>query len=104
MRLLEALKILEDATRDCKRRNIDKPEVREALDTIDPYCLPRSLVKEFREHLHPDPGQLGPDIEGQQNALRRVGPSYVLASSTISSQRMVFCGLRASILPVNLPA
>ena len=38
MRILEALKILEDATRDCKARNIDTPETREALDLLDPYC------------------------------------------------------------------
>lgn len=70
MRLLEALKILEDATLDCKRRNIDTPEVREALGTIEPYCLPKSRVKGFREHLHPSLGQFGPDTEGQQQVLR----------------------------------
>jgi len=39
-----------------------------------------------------------------QAIVRRVGPSYVLASSTLSSQRMVICVLRTAMLPVNLPA
>jgi hypothetical protein len=38
MRVLEALKVLEDATLDSKKRDIDTPEVREALDVLDPYC------------------------------------------------------------------
>ena len=50
MRLLEALKILEDATLDCKRRNIDTPEVREALDVLAPYCRPEWKITGFREH------------------------------------------------------
>jgi hypothetical protein len=41
VRLLEALKILEDATLDSKKRNIDTPEVRQALDLFDPICQPK---------------------------------------------------------------
>jgi hypothetical protein len=85
VQLLEALKILEDATLDCKGRNIDTPEVREALETIDPYCLPRWRVKRFREHLHPHPGEFGPDTEGQQQALR------VCFSGIYASIRDVLC-------------
>ena len=40
MRLLEALKILEAATIDCKTRDIDTPEAREALDALASYCQP----------------------------------------------------------------
>jgi len=40
VRVLEALKILEDATLDSKKRDIDTPEVREALDLLDPLCKP----------------------------------------------------------------
>jgi hypothetical protein len=39
MRILEALKILEDATLECKLRRIDTSKVREALDLLEPYVL-----------------------------------------------------------------
>jgi hypothetical protein len=40
VRILEALKILEAAVLECKTREIDTPEVREALDVLAPYCRP----------------------------------------------------------------
>ena len=51
MRVLEALKILEAATIDCKTRDIDTPEVREALDVLAPYCRPEWRIAGFRKHL-----------------------------------------------------
>ena len=41
MRVLEALKILEEAVRDSKKINIDTPEVRAALDLLNPLCSPK---------------------------------------------------------------
>jgi hypothetical protein len=41
MRIPEALTILEDATLECKLRSIDTPEVRTALDLLEPL-LPRA--------------------------------------------------------------
>jgi hypothetical protein len=41
MLILEALKILEAATVECKVRAIDTPDVREALDLLEPYCRPK---------------------------------------------------------------
>jgi hypothetical protein len=70
VRLLEALNILESATIDCKHRNIDTPEVTEALDVLAPYCKPDWRVIGFRNSLRPHPGQFGPDVEGQQQILR----------------------------------
>jgi hypothetical protein len=69
VRLLEALRILEAATIDCKTHNIDTPEAREALDLLEPYCRPSWRVKGFREHLirHEE---FGPGGEGQQQNLR----------------------------------
>ena len=40
VRILEAVKILEAATIECKTRDIDTPEVREALDVVAPYWGP----------------------------------------------------------------
>jgi len=39
VRVLEAFKILDDATLHSKERDIDTADVREALDVVDPYCL-----------------------------------------------------------------
>jgi hypothetical protein len=65
VRILEALKILEAATVECKTRNIDTPEVREALEVLAPYCQPEWRIRGFREHLKPSE-QFGLSGEGQQ--------------------------------------
>ena len=70
MRLLTALKILEAATLDSKKRNIDTPEVRKALDLLDPVCQPTWRVAGFRHQLKPHAGQSGHELEGQQQVLR----------------------------------
>jgi hypothetical protein len=69
VRVLEALKILEDATLDCKNREIDTPDVRQALDALDPYCMPKWRVSGFRDHLRSH-GQEEHELEGQQQILR----------------------------------
>jgi len=48
MTVLEALAILEAATRECKQRNVNTPEIREALDSLDRYVWPKWLVPQFR--------------------------------------------------------
>ena len=70
MRVLEALKILEDAVLDCKKRDIDTPEVREALNRLEPFCAPQWQVEGFRNNLDPVAGRSGADLEGQQQILR----------------------------------
>jgi hypothetical protein len=47
VRVLEALRILEVATVECKLRSIETPEVREALDLLDPYYRPTWYVDEL---------------------------------------------------------
>ena len=69
MRLLEALKILEDATLDSKKRDIDTPEVRQALALLDPICQPKWRAAGFRNKLKPH-GHEGHQLEGQQQNLR----------------------------------
>ena len=69
MRVLEALKILEEATLDSKKRAIDTRDVRQALDVLDPYCAPKWRVAGFRDHLRPH-RQDGVELEGQQQILR----------------------------------
>jgi len=69
VRVLEALKIFEAATIECKTRDIDTPEVREALDVVAPYCRPEWRVTGFRDHLKRS-DEFGPGGEGQQQNLR----------------------------------
>lgn len=69
MRVLEPLKILESAVRECKERSIDTPEVKEALDVLDPYSSTKRM-EGFRYNLRPSVGQYGADVEGQQQVLR----------------------------------
>ncbi len=68
MRVLEALKILEAATIECKKRDINTPDVRTALDVLQPYCQPEWVVAGFRNHLRPYDKRS--DREGQQQVLR----------------------------------
>jgi hypothetical protein len=60
---------LEEATLDSKKRNIDTPEVWEALDTLEPYCFPKWRVEGFRHALGPR-SQNEVELEGQQQFLR----------------------------------
>jgi hypothetical protein len=44
MPLLEALAILEAAVLECKKRDVDTPEVKAALDFLEPYVRPQWLI------------------------------------------------------------
>ena len=50
MTVLEALAILEAAVLECKKRNINTPEVREALNLLERYVRPAWLMLQFRHH------------------------------------------------------
>ena len=69
MRVLEALRILEAATLNCREHSIDTPEVNQVLDVLEPYCRPEWRVADFRHNLNPC-GESGVDREGQQQVLR----------------------------------
>ena len=52
MTVLEALAILEAGVLECKkRRDVDTPEVREALDFLEPYIRPQWLIPQYRDHV-----------------------------------------------------
>ena len=51
MTVLEALAILEAAVLECKKRNVDTPEVRAALDFLEPYIRPEWLIPQYRDHV-----------------------------------------------------
>jgi hypothetical protein len=73
MTVLEALTILEAATRECKQRDIDTAEVTEALDFLEPHIRPAWLVPQYR-HALDRPGDREYDRESQQQVLRGTFP------------------------------
>ena len=48
---LEALPTLESAVLECKKRSVDTPEVREALDLLEPHIQREWLIPQFRHHI-----------------------------------------------------
>src|SRR6266436_1294851 len=72
MTVLKALAILEAALLECKQRNVDTPEVREALDFLEPHIRPTWLVPQYR-HALDGHGDQEYDREAQQQVLR---PSF----------------------------
>ena len=54
MKILEALSILEAAVLESKKRNVNTPEVKGALDSLERYVWPKWLIPQFRHHVEPD--------------------------------------------------
>ena len=73
MTVSEALAILESATLECKQRDIDTPEVREALTLLEPHIQPEWLIPQFRYHAQlNERNEVDVDKEAQQQALRAI--------------------------------
>jgi hypothetical protein len=70
MTVLEALAILEAATLECKKRDINTPEVRGALDLLEPHIRPEWLIPQFRHHALEARTDNYVEREGQQQVLR----------------------------------
>ena len=73
MTALEAHAILEAAVLECKKRDINTPEVKEALDFFEPYIWPKWVISQFRDHVENQREPLE-NREGQQQALRATFP------------------------------
>ena len=74
MTLLEALAILEAAVLECKKRDVDTPEVRAALDFLEPYVRPQWLIPQYRDYALGHDRTTEVDLEGQQQVLRATFP------------------------------
>jgi hypothetical protein len=72
MTVLDALAILEAATLECKQRDAYTPEVREALNFLQPHVRPEWLIPQFRYHAQLTENEL--DKEAQQQVLRATFP------------------------------
>ena len=73
MTVSEALAILESATLECQKRDINTPEVMQALNLLEPHTQPPWLIPQFRYHLDRDPS-VEVNIEIQKPALRATFP------------------------------
>src|SRR5262245_14550632 len=69
----EALAILESATLEYQKRDINAPEVMEALNLLEPHIQPPWLIPQLRYHLDCDPS-VEVNIEIQKQALRATFP------------------------------
>ena len=74
MTVLEALAILESAVLECKKRDINTPEVRAALNFLDPHIQPEWLIRQFRHHAQIERTDNHVEREGQQQVLRATFP------------------------------
>src|SRR5262245_28286374 len=74
MTALEALAILESAVLECKKRDINTPEVKAALDLLERYTYPKWLVPQFRHHVENDEREPLEKREGQQQVLPATFP------------------------------
>jgi hypothetical protein len=70
--VIEALSILEAAVLECKKRDVDTPELRKALDLLKPYVRPEWLVPQFRYHALYKHNKT--EVEDQQQVLRAAFP------------------------------
>jgi hypothetical protein len=74
MTALEALAILEAATLECKKREADTPELRTALDLLEPHIQPAWLIPQFRHNLDGEQEHDFSMREGQQQVFRVTFP------------------------------
>jgi hypothetical protein len=87
MTVSEALAILESATLECQKRDINTPEVMEALNLLEPHIQPPWLIPQFRYHLDRDPSvEVYKEI--QQQALRATFPGIRDSVKELLSVRM----------------
>ena len=82
MTVLDALAILEDATLECKQRDIHTPEVRKALEFLQTRVRPEWLIPQFRYHAQlNDKKEIDLDKEAQQQALH---PIFLLIRESVN--------------------
>src|SRR5262245_34054722 len=75
MTVLQALAILEAGVLQCKKRDIDTPEMREALDFLEPHIYPAWLIPQYRNNvLYRLDRTHAWELEGQQQVLRATFP------------------------------
>jgi len=74
MTVLEALAILEAALLECKKRDVNTPELKDALDLLERYFYPKWVIPQFRHSALEHNGDSYASREGQQQVLRATFP------------------------------
>src|SRR5262249_40430205 len=87
MTVSEALAILESATLECKKREVDTPELRAALDFLEPHIQPAWLIPQFRHNLEGEEEHDYPAREGQQQVFRVTFPGIRNSVRTLLGKR-----------------
>jgi hypothetical protein len=87
MTVSEALAILESATLECQKRDINTPEVMEALNLLEPHIQPSWLIPQFRYHLDRDPS-VEVNKEIQKPVLRATFPAIRESVRELLGKRM----------------
>jgi hypothetical protein len=59
---------------ECKKRDINTPEIRAALDLLEPYVRPKWVIPQFRHHVLTERTDNPAEGEGQQQVLRATFP------------------------------
>jgi hypothetical protein len=59
---------------ECKKRDVNAPEVKAALNFLEPYIRPEWLIPQFRHHALEDRSDNDVDREGQRQVLRATFP------------------------------
>jgi hypothetical protein len=75
MTVLEALAILEAAVLECKKRDINTPEVKTVLDLLERYIYPKWLIPQLRHHVENEQQPLE-KREGQPKYYARLSPVF----------------------------
>ena len=88
MTVLEALATLDAAVLECKRRDINTPEVSDALDLLERYIYPKWLFPQFRDHALKERSNNDFDRESQQQVLRATHPGIRDAVRELLGVRM----------------
>ena len=86
MTVLQALAILEAGVLDCKKRNIDTPEMREALNFLESHTRPAWLIPQYRHHALDHDRTDG--VEWQQQVLRATFPGSRESVRELLGKRM----------------
>src|SRR5215813_8733681 len=88
MTVLEALAILEAAVLECKKRQVDTPELRAALDFLEPHIYPTWLIPQFRHNLDGEQQHDYAAREGQQQIFRATFPGIRDSVRALIARRM----------------
>jgi hypothetical protein len=88
MTVLQAFAILEAAVLECKKRDVNTPEVNQALDFLEPYIRPAWLIPQFRYDVLNEDADNYAERERQQQVLRATFPGIRDAVRILLEVRM----------------